>query len=72
MLIFLILCWLVLIRILCHPQVSQQQQLEGNGKEEQQQPEGQPEGKGKEAASTEKNPYEDDYDVNAFLYPLLD
>ncbi|XP_017246233.2 uncharacterized protein LOC108217851 [Daucus carota subsp. sativus] len=53
-------------------EVSQQQQLEGNGKEEQQQPEGQPEGKGKEAANTEKNPYEDDYDVNAFLYPLLD
>ncbi|KAL1831019.1 hypothetical protein ACET3Z_000670 [Daucus carota] len=53
-------------------EVSQQQQLEGNGKEQEQQPEGQPEGKGKEAASTEKNPYEDDYDVNAFLYPLLD
>uniref|UniRef100_A0A161XRK0 Uncharacterized protein n=1 Tax=Daucus carota subsp. sativus TaxID=79200 RepID=A0A161XRK0_DAUCS len=49
-------------------EVSQQQQLEGNGKEQQQQPEG----KGKEAASTEKNPYEDDYDVNAFLYPLFD
>ncbi|KAL1807148.1 hypothetical protein ACET3Z_030216 [Daucus carota] len=48
-------------------EVSQQQQLEGNGKEQQQ-----PKGKGKEAASTEKNPYEDDYDVDAFLYPLLD
>lgn len=57
-----------------NPQVSQEQ-LEGKGTEAASAEKGKEAAsaeKRKEAAGAENAPYEDEYDADAFLYPLLD